>query len=401
MSRRGLRDCMQRFAERYQLRYLEKYKRFVALYRGIGLSICESDSTITLGFFCPSVDIGDQILEDFAGFCHCEEAGVPTAWIAALRELDTNSKSGQTTSHRGCVLQIYKNRLQLIGVEKFMEIPEIVARDLYEYGATDSWACDMCGQQQAATDAFFDGAYASLCNGCWSQAQLALKWQVDIGAERRKRRPVVRKCIAFAVIAAIIMVAAIIFWPRPGIERYISGMRALARSDYDLAIACFTEAIQLDPQFEKAWCNRGVAHYKKGDYDQALADYNEAIRLDAKNAPAYFNRGLACANKLEYDLAIADFTEAIRLAPNRAESYVSRAAAYAGKGMVNEAISDCAKAIELDPENPMAWAARGGAYYHKKEYDKAWEDVHKAQSMGFQVPPELLKGLREASGRER
>jgi len=35
--------------------------------------------------------------------------------------------------------------------------------------------------------------------------------------------------------------------------------------------------------------------------------------------------------------------------------------------------------------------------HHKGEYDKAWQDVHKAQSLGFQVPAELLKALREVS----
>lgn len=48
----------------------------------------------------------------------------------------------------------------------------------------------------------------------------------------------------------------------------------------------------------------------------------------------------------------------------------------------------------------VSYYNRGSNYMTKGEYDQAWEDVHKAQSMEFQVPPDFLKALREASGRE-
>jgi lipoprotein NlpI len=64
------------------------------------------------------------------------------------------------------------------------------------------------------------------------------------------------------------------------------------------------------------------------------------------------------------------------------------------------ALSDFNKAIEIFPGYAWAYLNRGIAYYHMEEYDEAWEDVHKAQNLGYQVPPEFLKALREASGRE-
>ena len=56
------------------------------------------------------------------------------------------------------------------------------------------------------------------------------------------------------------------------VNSYNQGMKALEEKDYALAIACFTEAIQLDPQNAKAYYNRGNAHGNSGAYDQALAD---------------------------------------------------------------------------------------------------------------------------------
>jgi hypothetical protein len=49
----------------------------------------------------------------------------------------------------------------------------------------------------------------------------------------------------------------------------------------------------------------------------------------------------------------------------------------------------------------MAYNYRAVTYYYQGEDDKAWEDVHKAQSLGYQFAPEILKALREASGRQK
>ena len=58
----------------------------------------------------------------------------------------------------------------------------------------------------------------------------------------------------------------------------------------DNAIADYSEAIRLQPDYAFAFNNRGVAHKAKGDYDGALQDYNEAIRLQPDYALALNNR---------------------------------------------------------------------------------------------------------------
>lgn len=74
--------------------------------------------------------------------------------------------------------------------------------------------------------------------------------------------------------------------------------------------------------------------------------------------------------------------------------------AYGKEGQYDQAISDFTSAIDINPRDAIAYYNRGIAYCDKGEYDKAWDDVHKAQSLGFEVPQEFLKSLQEASGRE-
>ena len=88
--------------------------------------------------------------------------------------------------------------------------------------------------------------------------------------------------------------------------------------------------------------------------------------------------------------------------PRFANAYYYRGLAYLRKREYDQTISDYTKAIGINPRFAVAYAERAFAYCHfRREYDKAWEDVHKAQSLGYQVHPEFLKALREASGRER
>jgi len=44
----------------------------------------------------------------------------------------------------------------------------------------------------------------------------------------------------------------------------------------------------------------------------------------------------------------------------------------------------------------LAYYSRGNAYYYKGEYENAWVDIQKARSLGYKVPSDFYKNLREA-----
>ncbi len=111
--------------------------------------------------------------------------------------------------------------------------------------------------------------------------------------------------------------------------------------------------------------------------------------------------GHAHYSKGEYDLAISDCNKALEINPRLVDAYICRGLVYDRKGKYDQAISDYTKSLEIDQSNAIAYSNRAVIYYHMGKYDKAWEDVHKLQSMGKQIPPEFLKDLRQASGREK
>ena len=143
---------------------------------------------------------------------------------------------------------------------------------------------------------------------------------------------------------------------------------------YDKAIDDYTQAIQINPKFDKAYIGRGLSYYVKGEDDKAIADYNQAVQINPKNDLAYAGRGRAYADNGEDDKAIADYNRAVQINPKNDLAYKSRGDVYADKKEYDKATADYSQAISLNPKDDSAYYKRGIAYDKKDEYDKAIDD---------------------------
>jgi len=115
----------------------------------------------------------------------------------------------------------------------------------------------------------------------------------------------------------------------------------------------------------ESYFKRGVEYSNKGDNDKAIADFTWAIRLDPNFALAYAVRGVTYLNNGDYDKAIDDLNQAIRRTPNYDFAYYARGMANYLKKDYNRAIADYETEVRLDPKND--------------KYKKALEEVRQAQ----------------------
>ena len=75
--------------------------------------------------------------------------------------------------------------------------------------------------------------------------------------------------------------------------------------------------------------DRGLAYEKSGDNQRALADYSQAIHLDPNFFEPLITRGRLYAEAGNFSDAIKDITESLRLGPGIAPQFYARAFSYA------------------------------------------------------------------------
>lgn len=83
----------------------------------------------------------------------------------------------------------------------------------------------------------------------------------------------------------------------------------------DQALGDCTRAVQLQPEFARAYVNRGMSLRRFGRFAPAIVDYSKAIALEPELVPAYGNRGYARYRLGAFESASTDYEKAIELAP--------------------------------------------------------------------------------------
>ncbi|GAA3466888.1 tetratricopeptide repeat protein [Nonomuraea roseola] len=163
---------------------------------------------------------------------------------------------------------------------------------------------------------------------------------------------------------------------------------------YDSALACFTRATTMDPDFEKAVAGRGETYRLAGRHEEALADFDRAVELAPDDAWNHLHRGWTLNAMGRRDEALADLTRAVELRPHDPWYLAQR-------GMLFKSVDDLSQAIELDPGYEWALAIRGDLHRQKGRYDEALADFDRAVEL---APDDawnrLYRGLTyEAMGR--
>jgi tetratricopeptide (TPR) repeat protein len=141
---------------------------------------------------------------------------------------------------------------------------------------------------------------------------------------------------------------------KPATDYYNRGIGYFRKGLYDQAIADFTQAIALKPDFAEAYNNRGFTYGRKGLYDQATTDYTQAIALKPDSAKAY--NGRAWNNHVAGRDAqgLPDAEKAVSLAPTDANTIETRAEIYEKLGRHDEAVADYRAVLKIDPNEEAA-----------------------------------------------
>ena len=165
----------------------------------------------------------------------------------------------------------------------------------------------------------------------------------------------------------------------------------------DVCTSLIEDAAQIPEVRAEAYLNRGIVAEAQGDDHGAIADYSDAIKLNPDYGVLYHYRGLAYERDDKIALAIADYTKALALDPSDTEALSYRAHAYGDSGAFDKAIADFDELIRREPDNADAYAGRGEAYEGLNQKAKALADFRKAYSLAPDNE-EAKAGLKRLAG---
>jgi tetratricopeptide (TPR) repeat protein len=156
------------------------------------------------------------------------------------------------------------------------------------------------------------------------------------------------------------------------------GYECLEKKDYQGAFGYYTQVLQLKPNNESAYFNRGLTRDYLGDKPGAIDDYNQAIKFIPNYADAYYNRGCARSELGDKQGAIDDYNLAIKFNPNYVDAYLNRGNARYQLGDKPGAIADYNQAIKINPNDALAYNNRGLARYELGDKQGAIDDYNLA-----------------------
>lgn len=167
-----------------------------------------------------------------------------------------------------------------------------------------------------------------------------------------------------------------------GVAHFNRGLAYLARSEWQLAINDFTEALKIRPNDARAYRSRASALTQLRRDDEALADLSQAIKFDPRDYPSHRSLAQIYISRKDFLGAIAVYSEAMNHFPKESDLYLRRGMAWANAAApqtplaqeYERATADFTKAIELNPKNAGAYVGRGLLHARQQKRDEAIAD---------------------------
>ena len=192
---------------------------------------------------------------------------------------------------------------------------------------------------------------------------------------------------------------------------YDLGMVYLKQNEFDEAIRCFEQAIQLHPDQIRAYYGLGNALIRKGDVKkgaeqirnyQALKPYLNmvsqleiAVRRTPNNPERWYQLGRLHAQYGRFEKAIIPLQRSIKLNPNDWKVFNILSVCYMRLNQFDKMEVTCKAAVRLAPNEANVHNSLGMSYFLQRKYHEAMDSFETTVRLNGESP-EFRENLAKA-----
>ena len=163
----------------------------------------------------------------------------------------------------------------------------------------------------------------------------------------------------------------------------------LAQGEFELAEQASLHALTLRPDYVKALVNLGDVQQAMARHQDAVASYEQALVLQPGSAGTYLNLGNAQQDLQQWQAAIVSYRAALHLAPHMTMVHANLAAALRESGDLGNAIAAYRQAIAGDPGNAELYHRLGQTLQSQHRPDDAIAAYQQALALTSDFAPAL------------
>lgn len=167
---------------------------------------------------------------------------------------------------------------------------------------------------------------------------------------------------------------------------YNIGQVYAAVGPYDKAIAYFTKAMAMDPNYSEYYNDRANVYLKMGCLEDAEYGYLKAIESSPPFPEVWSNLGQCYRLMGQMEKAIDAYSTSLDLKPKQFSVLVARAQAFEMLEQPDAALADYNAALDEDANQPLVLANRATLHYEAGLYDQSLADLNQAIALSPQTP---------------
>jgi tetratricopeptide (TPR) repeat protein len=154
-------------------------------------------------------------------------------------------------------------------------------------------------------------------------------------------------------------------------QHYEVGLSAEQAGDTDDAIAHYTAALELDPDFAQARKKLGALLVQRNRFIDASILYGQQVEREPNSPDAHNDWGVILVRVGSLQEAILQFREALKLKADHPDAHYNLAVALLTSGKVTEAMEHLVEALRIHPSYTDAYFTLGRAYLQQGKLDEA------------------------------